>query len=115
MNASDFDMVVKNRMSACEHILCEKAKEYAPGVDRVSNFKQAAAFQSVSPEQALFGMVAKHMVALGDFCREVTAGSKPRSYEQWDEKIGDIINYMILLDALVIERIREYEKASFLG
>lgn len=97
-----FNEVVSVRLVKCRNVLCAKAAEYVTDEDRLSNFKQAAGLQSVSPEQALFGMVAKHMVALGDFCQRVTAGREV-PYEMWDEKIGDIINYMLLLDAIVQE------------
>lgn len=109
MNHLQFKRVCKTRLHNCTFILDRKAEEYVTEEDRLSNFKQAAGLQAISPEQALFGMVAKHMVALGDFCRDATVG-KIRDYEYWDEKIMDIINYMILLDALVQERLRHGEE-----
>ena len=44
--------------------------------------------------------------SLQDFINDLDAGNV-QCYERWDEKIGDIINYLILLDGLVQERIGE--------
>ena len=102
------ESVLKNRLYRIEKILGVKASEYVKDSDRLSNFKRAAALQSCTPEKALSGFVSKHIVALYDFIEDLERGDF-RPVEQWDEKIGDIINYMVLLEALVIERIGKPE------
>jgi len=106
MNAQEFeDIILTNRLFLTEKVLGSKADEYARG-DRLSNFKKAAQLMNCTPEKALFGFVAKHIVALSDFVNDLDSGVN-QTPEKWVEKIGDIINYMILLEALVIERIQE--------
>lgn len=100
-----FGTIVGNRVQKIKDTLCAKAAEYAHG-DRLSNFRVAATLQGCTPEKALGGLVAKHIVALYDFINELESGNV-REYAFWDEKIGDIQAYMCLLDALVIERLRE--------
>lgn len=105
MKTEEFeDIVLKNRLFLTEKTLGQKADEYARG-DRLSNFKKAAALMGCSPEKALFSFVCKHIVALSDFVNDLETGTN-QSPERWTEKTGDIINYMILLEALIIERLQ---------
>lgn len=64
----------------CTALMARKSEEYSPGADRLENFKEAGALQGVSPEEALFGMLAKHLVSLAQMCRAVTqsAGIRPK-------------------------------------
>lgn len=105
MTPDDFEKVFFERVSQCESTLIAKGKEYSSHVDRLSNFKKASALQSCCPERALWGMVSKHLVALSDFIEILDAGEGDNLTDaMWEEKIGDSINYLILLDALLQER-----------
>lgn len=85
-----------------------KGTEYAKAMDKdqLANFKKAAALRNTTPEDILFGYVTKHIVALDDFIKEMSdvANHAPRPIEQWDEKIFDIILYMLLMRGLLEER-----------
>jgi hypothetical protein len=108
MDAAFFDEhVVKNRLFETERVLGAKADEYARG-DRLSNFKKAADLLGCTPERALLGFAMKHIVALADFVADLEAG-KNQPMSRWTEKTGDIINYMILLEALLVDRQTESE------
>ncbi len=76
-----------------------KAKEYASDEDRLHNFKVAAAFNSQTPEQACWGFLTKHLVSLAD----MVASGKEYNFGAWDEKIGDALNYLFLLDAIIFD------------
>lgn len=103
MNTEEFEnIVLSNRLFLTEKTLGAKADEYARG-DRLSNFKKAGQLMNCTPERALFGFVAKHIIALSDFIEDLEKG-KNQTPERWIEKTGDIINYMILLEALLVER-----------
>ena len=82
-----------------------KSNEYATE-DRLHNFKVAAEIQNCTPITALAGMMAKHTVSVYDLIKKQENGFVV-SREMWDEKIGDSINYLILLSALVQERFDE--------
>lgn len=103
MDCAEFDLFLEEKLEDMRLILAAKAEEYAHG-DRLSNFKKTAEFLDCTPEKALWGFVTKHIIALNDFIADLEKG-RMVPIEQWEEKIGDIRNYMILLDALVAERL----------
>ena len=102
MEQSDFDVIVKSRCSKITKILAQKSKEYARG-DRLSNFKKAAAAMSMEPEQLCVAFWMKHVISISDLANDIARGQKATD-EMWQEKIGDAVNYPILLEALVAER-----------
>ena len=88
-------------MRRCADILKKKTKEYTgDDTDRLGAFKAAAALQRCSPERALAGMLAKHIVSLYDMC---FADGVSFGMDIWDEKITDSLNYLFLLKAIVKE------------
>lgn len=99
-----FDMLVANSTA----VLKSKAKEYAPSRDRLHNFKVAAELNHQTPSQACWGMATKHVVSVADMVRE---GSAEFSMAMWDEKLGDALNYLILLYACVMEEKAELTSA----
>lgn len=101
MNTEDFNKIIHEQISRCENTLCKKAEEYATE-DRLHNFKVAATIQNCLPTTALGGMMAKHTVSVYDMLRGLEEG-KSYPLELWDEKIGDSINYLLLLAAAVRE------------
>lgn len=101
MNTERFNEVINERIGLCKAVLCDKAEEYATD-DRLHNFKVAAQLQGCTPMTALAGMMSKHTVSVYDLIRDHEEGM-PISREMWDEKIGDSINYLLLLTALIEE------------
>lgn len=97
MTNKEFEKCFNKKINECKELLFRKAKEYASDEDRLSAFKTAAQLENTSPEQALGGMLAKHIVSIFEMIKE------PDNYSdaKWDEKINDTINYMILLYALL--------------
>lgn len=104
MDIVEFKEVVNMQFTVCRNILKKRAETYAPGEDRLSNFKKAAVLQNVIPENALYGMVTKHIVALGDTIYKLECGELVED-DLFEELVTDIINYMLLLRALTIERL----------
>lgn len=102
MRASDFNRILKGQLQKVSDILGTKASEYASDVDRLQNFKTAAALKHISPREALGGMMVKHTVSIYDM---IDSG-KDYPIELWDEKITDHINYLILLKAIVVDERR---------
>lgn len=85
----------------CSDILQRKTKEYTgENTDRLSAFKTAATLQNGTPQQALAGMLAKHIVSLYDMC---FSEGMSYSLDTWNEKITDSLNYLFLLKAIVKE------------
>lgn len=101
MDSKRFNEVLEGVIDKCRHTLVAKAGEYATE-DRLHNFKVAAEIQNCTPVGALGGMMAKHTVSVYDLIGKHDLGFET-SKEMWDEKIGDSINYLLLLSALVQE------------
>lgn len=101
MTNKEFSDLLENRFTKTRDVLAKKASEYARG-DRLSNFKRAAGAMGCTPEQALIGMMMKHIVSIID-CVNDKASGKNISTAMWDEKIGDAVNYLHLLEGLIKE------------
>lgn len=99
MKTEEFNKTIEEQLTLCKSILQVKAKEYATE-DRLHNFKVAADLQSVRPESALAGMMAKHTASIYDLCN---TDRSEWTMEIWEEKITDSINYLLLLKALISE------------
>lgn len=103
MSPEDFGQLVDARIAVCNQTLGRKATEYATD-DRLHNFKVAAALQGIEPETALLGMWAKHIVSVVDIVNKIEREGIIPSKELLSEKITDVINYPLLLEALIEER-----------
>ena len=105
MDSIKFHEIVEHRLEACRLALIGKAAEYATDDDRLHNFKVAGISRGRSPEYALDGMMLKHIVSMWDI---VDRMEDDRSYvpseELVAEKLGDIINYILLLEAAIEDR-----------
>lgn len=104
-----FNEVTAERVRMCIDVMCKKSDEYATDNDKLHNFKVAASLQGCSDIKALGGMMCKHTVSIYDLINDFEAG-KDISIDLWNEKIGDSINYLLLLNAMVIEH--ELDKTS---
>lgn len=102
MTPSEFSAILKARFEKTRNLLDKKGKEYARE-DRLSNFKKAAALMGVRPEGACFGFLAKHLVSIADLVGDLEGGLET-PMPVWEEKIGDAVAYLILLEALVTEQ-----------
>lgn len=103
MSPEDFEKLVEDRIAKCVETLDLKATEYATS-DRLHNFKVAAALQDIEPETALLGMWAKHIVSVVDIIYGIEHRAEIPSRGLLSEKITDVINYALLLEALIEER-----------
>ena len=101
----NFDRVIEARLAKIKETLQQKASEYSSNEDRFHNFKVAGRRADTTPERALMGMMAKHEVSVQDLVKWVETGDAKLSIDMVNEKIGDNINYLILLEGLLKERI----------
>ena len=108
MTEQDFDTILNERIESIKSVLKRKASEYAMSSDRLHNFKVAALIKDETPELALWGMAIKHLVSVIDLIDSVECHRTAcYSAERVNEKIGDLINYLILLEALLKERLAD--------
>ena len=99
LNNEVFTTIVDEQIERCRSLLVEKGKEYALGKDRLKAFKQAAALQGCTSEEAVLGMLAKHIVSLSD----MITSHAVFGIDRWNEKITDSINYLLILRAVIEE------------
>jgi hypothetical protein len=78
-----------------------KAKEYASNTDRLHNFKTSATEFGGTSAQNLWGFLKKHLVSIKD----MVDGHRKPTAAAVDEKIGDAICYLILLEAIFKEEL----------
>lgn len=121
MNSEEFNKFLEIEFADIRAKLKVKGAEYAPEEtqsSRFHNFQTAAALNGESMEKALWGFATKHIVSLSDMIKDVDA----YSLHTWEEKIGDVVNYMLLLKAmlvyefniqkLVTQSLADYQKES---
>ena len=104
MDAQTFNAFLEGKLNDIRDILASKGAEYVPEStvekSRFHNFEVSAALNGSTKEQALWGFVTKHIVSLADMIKDEPLD---HSLAKWDEKIGDISVYMVLLHAMVYE------------
>lgn len=104
MDAQTFNAFLESKLNDIRDILASKGAEYVPEgtveKSRFHNFEVSAALNGSTKEQALWGFVTKHIVSLADMIKDEPLD---HSLAKWDEKIGDISVYMVLLHAMVYE------------
>lgn len=97
MTNEQFLIEVEEAFSRSKTLLNKKEKEYSSGKDRLDQFWTASALNDEPATRSLWGMVTKHITSLA------TMVKNPEMYDLdiWREKITDLRNYTLLLDALI--------------
>ena len=117
MNTEKFNLVINSRLDTCKEVLIQKAKEYVVDDDRLHNFNVATSTAGKAVkcrEQALWGMANKHLVSIIDIID--TMNEDPTyipEYELVSEKITDMLNYLLLLEASIADKRDNQEKKPF--
>lgn len=114
MNNKEFEKLLERRINLIKSVMSSKNKEYATDDDKFHNFKRAGDMLRQTPEQALIGMWTKHIISILDIVKKIDDDASKElinvcdgtglSLKMLEEKIGDAINYLILLEAMIKER-----------
>jgi len=94
----EFNQILENRITKMREVLASKGKEYATE-DRLYNFRRGAEINHTTPQDYLWQLATKHLVSIID----MVEGRLELTPYLISEKIGDIINYCVLLEALFLE------------
>lgn len=106
VNAKSFNALVQQRISLIVSILESKNEEYSgDDSDRLHNFKVSARMDGCSPEYALWHMLLKHLTSVQDMVHATEKRAVHHPLELINQKLGDSINYLILLEGLMKERL----------
>jgi hypothetical protein len=108
MDMATFNALLEARICKTREVLAAKSAEYSTGADKLHNFKSdCGGLKTIeTPGQVLWGYLRKHLQSIYD----MVVSNHPVSQERVDEKIGDAVNYLILLEAIFTEKL-ERDKA----
>ena len=93
MTNKRFNEIVEEQTERIKNLLVKKGDEYSLEADRLSNFKHGAEITGWPCEKVLLGYQLKHITSYIDM---INSGKK-FNRKLWEEKLGDIIAYNILL------------------
>lgn len=99
--------IITSRTDAIKKTLFAKNREYGRNDDAFHNFNVAARILNTTPEKALLGMMSKHLVSVLDIIELAETAPEKITSAFIDEKIGDSINYLILLEGMLKKRLEE--------
>jgi hypothetical protein len=107
MSPEELKSWITLRLDRCNGVLTVKTAEYSNS-DVFHNFIEGGRILNTSKEHALWGYIMKHLVSIQDIVTNVgldkhleSCTDTLPSLEIWNEKIGDTLNYLLLLDAMM--------------
>jgi len=108
MTREEFSKRVEKRIDLVRQTLLTKHKEYAKDDNVFRNFDEAAGGFSLHSTSAevLWSYMTKHLVSIKD----IVAENKSADTAVISEKIGDVINYLILLEAMLNQKAERHCK-----
>ena len=112
MRKEDFNILLKERVNEIEQKLTQKRDEYVTNEDVFSAFKKATGLSFHDcPEQLAWEYMTKHLQSIKDMIETVSKHGY-NGYPEKDtlrEKFGDAINYLLLIELMMVERIRNFK------
>lgn len=108
MKTEKFNEIVRERCNKIQATLAHKAVEYTVDDNRLHNFDRGVRLTGRTREQVIHGMLLKHEISVLDIIDNMEKDIYP-SVELLDEKLGDYINYLILLEASIKDKIKQNE------
>jgi len=95
MKKEAFDLNLNELFDKSKTILTNKAEGYANNKttdDRLYNFKAQAEFLNSKPQRELLSLYMKHFIVIRDWI----INGQEYSYNEFEERVIDCINYLIL-------------------
>ena len=105
MKKEMFDKIVEEQFGICKNILIDRANSYSAEEDRLANFKRGAKYRNTTPEDFGWGLVTKQLVALEMYIEKLRDNEERPDMKLVTEWVTDIMNYCMLIKALMLERI----------
>lgn len=103
MNNQEFQKLVDETVKSTAHLLVVKGEEYAGSADRLANFKRGASLTGATPLQTALVYASKHYDSICTFIRKDATGQVQKLSEPIEGRFDDLINYCILMKAIVRE------------
>lgn len=105
MTNGDFEEMCNEFLETTRKLGYRKGLEYAGSEDRLANFKRNAEALGGTPEYVLMVYAGKHWDAITTHVRRLNEGMESLvTTEPIQNRIMDLINYLLMLNALTVER-----------
>lgn len=106
MNKNQFDEHLGAVFKRTTKVLQSKRNEYANDTDVFQSFKQGIGISyQKTPEGVGWEYMSKHLESIKQIIRELD--KETPSLEKVNEKFGDAINYLIIIEGMLKDRIAE--------
>jgi hypothetical protein len=110
---NDSEVFIENSFE----VMKRKAKEYADASNVFSNFEKATGLSFHNErESVLWEYMVKHLQSIKDMIDCVEVGGEVQGHFDSalvDEKIGDAINYLLILRSMLNQRINDSDYERF--
>lgn len=104
LSMAEFGELVDRRFESAKQVLITKGKEYATTDHPTSSFHEQSELSiHTTPTAIGWELLVKHLYSIRRIIREYEQDLKIPSQALIDEKFGDAINYLILIEALFKE------------
>ncbi len=108
MTKQEFSKYLEQRLQRITDTLDKKGKEYAYIDNVFVNFEDGAEITGDCREKVIFNYMLKHLVSVIQIVRDANTYTYPTK-KVIEEKFGDLINYLILIEASLLEQIENPE------
>ena len=96
MTFREYNVITEKYIKEILAMAEKKGIEYANSKDRLDNFKRIAKQIGITPEKVAITYAAKHWDS-------INWAIKTANYKDIDGRIADVINYLLLLRAIIFE------------
>lgn len=103
MTNDEFNALVERELSRIRDTLTRKGDEYQRGENRLSNFVKGAEDQRATLLRDCLGKMVKHWSSVVDLVCDHERDGRLAPGPTWDEKLGDLMCYCLLLRACAEE------------
>ena len=105
MTLTEFKKLLQDRFRMIDSTFKVKQSEYANDIDVFENIKNGVRLSifNTEPEQVAWSYAAKHLESIMSILEKLP--EEEPSEELINEKIGDAINYLIIIEGLLKERL----------
>ena len=104
MTETEFYKIYDSAINRITNVVKCKHEEYGEDSDYFYNFNRGAEILGVPTAEVLAAYMTKHTVSVYDIIKEFSIGGKV-SIPQVEEKITDMIVYLLLFEAMVREKL----------
>jgi hypothetical protein len=104
MTPEDFNKLFADTVTKLQELARLKGGEYAPGKDRLANFKEQGAALGLPPEAIWAVYAGKHWDSIRTYTRDLIEGKTRERSESIEGRYHDLIVYCVLAIGLLRDR-----------